>query len=62
MKNRLILSIINLLTTYAMRLTSIKKFGQVTHIAPLQPLTFAAFPPWRSGRELVVQGSPEAQT
>jgi hypothetical protein len=31
-----------------------KKVGQVTHIAPLQPSAFAAFPPWRIEQELIV--------
>lgn len=31
-----------------------KKSGQVTHIAPLQPLTLAVFPPWGGLQELVV--------
>jgi len=30
------------------------KKWQATYIAPLQPHTFAAFPPWRSLQELVV--------
>jgi len=30
------------------------KKWQATYITPLQPLTFAAFPPWRIQRELVV--------
>jgi len=31
-----------------------KKKWQATYIAPLQPHTFAVFPPWRSLQELVV--------
>jgi len=30
------------------------KKRQATYITPLQPNTFAAFPPWRIQRELVV--------
>ncbi len=30
------------------------KKWQATYITPLQPNTFAAFPPWRIQRELVV--------
>ena len=36
---------------------SIKKW-QATCITPLRPNTFAAFPPWRIQRELVVQDLP----
>jgi hypothetical protein len=32
---------------------TLKKW-QATYITPLQPNTFAAFPPWRIQRELVV--------
>ena len=31
-----------------------QKKWQATYITPLQPNTFAAFPPWRIQRELVV--------
>jgi len=37
------------------------KKGQATYITPLQPNTFAAFPPWRIQRELVVQDLPGAK-
>ena len=35
-----------------------RRGGQATCIAPLQPTTFAAFPPWRIRRELAVQDLP----
>jgi hypothetical protein len=34
------------------------KKRQATCITPLRPNTFAAFPPWRIQRELVVQDLP----
>jgi len=34
------------------------KKWQATCITPLRPNTFAAFPPWRIQRELVVQDLP----
>jgi len=37
-----------------MELSIGKKKGQANYITPLQPNTFAAFPPWRVQRELVV--------
>lgn len=37
-----------------------KKKGQATHIAPLQPHTLAAFPPWGILQELVVWNLPGA--
>jgi len=39
-----------------------KKVGQATFIAPLQPLTFATFPSWRSQRELVVKDLPHRKS
>jgi len=35
-----------------------EKKWQATCITPLRPNTFAAFPPWRIQRELVVQDLP----